>query len=728
MVCQVLRWLGVAELGRAQLVCRQWRDLIRGAERCDDHDHSSGADHVLKDSIADDLWRAAFLQTWPLPSLELAPTSELGSGNHTSEEEDDDDDDSKPSVRLADEEEDDAGGCAGGTDNDALLGGCRWMQIARERWILQKKNTTQPRAADEEGAEEDAIADDATKRNEKGFGDIVEQMRASVSELLEDPQQLTSAHAHAALSALAATVLYRAIKARYRIEPAHGMDDGESEYHAVEAVFYSLTTGEPVYVFYTYRYKALLIGHTPGVFGLLLLSGRWRPLRPGVVVVRPIDVASGGALVVGLLVLTPPPAAQQGQSRGEVERIDLIARRVFHDRRAQALGQVAAVEFEKVLSFLGLDLIPHVELLLVGEHDLLHALVLVVPPLHFDQQLLVGRPEQLIPRGQVGQLLEQEGGLAPPLLKRSLVLVDLMDHFLNVDAKLFELRKDLRRPLERCGVLLASVFDLLGRFLDALKPIVGQGERTRELLRPLADAGQVNISGLGARSTLEQVAELIAVRGDGKRNGGHGVGFVQLKRCLFCGVRQAEIDSNLGGVSSSLESFESGIYTLHDRIYIPMQFLHLSNFLHGLPLQLLYTLAIHKIVEVGMLAREKTLFETARLERIKDRLQRFVHLVASRFVRLQRSLHAIDSQSQLARELTYNLGLLVKLHRYELQAPVGDLQPLRALPSLVDRLLRLAKVGFRHGDHLCGLAQELFQGLCGVLPTSHDAWRECRRR
>lgn len=260
MVCQVLRWLGVAELGRAQLVCRQWRDLIRGAERCDDHDHSSGADHVLKDSIADDLWRAAFLQTWPLPSLELAPTSELGSGNHTSEEEDDDDDDSKPSVRLADEEEDDAGGCAGGTDNDALLGGCRWMQIARERWILQKKNTTQPRAADEEGAEEDAIADDATKRNEKGFGDIVEQMRASVSELLEDPQQLTSAHAHAALSALAATVLYRAIKARYRIEPAHGMDDGESEYHAVEAVFYSLTTGEPVYVFYTYRYKALETG------------------------------------------------------------------------------------------------------------------------------------------------------------------------------------------------------------------------------------------------------------------------------------------------------------------------------------------------------------------------------------------------------------------------------------------------------------------------------------
>jgi hypothetical protein len=65
-------------------------------------------------------------------------------------------------------------------------------------------------------------------------------------------------------------------------------------------------------------------------------------------------------------------------------------------------------------------LIPHVELLLVGEHDLLHALVLVVAPLHFDQQLLVGRPEQLIPRGQVGQLLEQECGLAPPLLKRSL--------------------------------------------------------------------------------------------------------------------------------------------------------------------------------------------------------------------------------------------------------------------------------------------------------------------
>jgi hypothetical protein len=32
-----------------------------------------------------------------------------------------------------------------------------------------------------------------------------------------------------------------------------------------------------------------------------------------------------------------------------------------------------------------------------------------------------------------------------------------MDHFLNVDAKLFELRKDLRRPLKRCGVLLASV-------------------------------------------------------------------------------------------------------------------------------------------------------------------------------------------------------------------------------------------------------------------------------
>jgi hypothetical protein len=38
------------------------------------------------------------------------------------------------------------------------------------------------------------------------------------------------------------------------------MDDGESEYHAVEAVFYRLTTGEPVYVFYTYRYKALETG------------------------------------------------------------------------------------------------------------------------------------------------------------------------------------------------------------------------------------------------------------------------------------------------------------------------------------------------------------------------------------------------------------------------------------------------------------------------------------
>jgi hypothetical protein len=38
------------------------------------------------------------------------------------------------------------------------------------------------------------------------------------------------------------------------------MDDGESEYHAIEAVFYSLTTGEPVYVSYTYRYKALEAG------------------------------------------------------------------------------------------------------------------------------------------------------------------------------------------------------------------------------------------------------------------------------------------------------------------------------------------------------------------------------------------------------------------------------------------------------------------------------------
>jgi hypothetical protein len=36
------------------------------------------------------------------------------------------------------------------------------------------------------------------------------------------------------------------------------------------------------------------------------------------------------------------------------------------------------------------------------------------------------------------------------------VFVDLMDHFLHVDAELFELREDLRRPLERCGVLLAS--------------------------------------------------------------------------------------------------------------------------------------------------------------------------------------------------------------------------------------------------------------------------------
>ena len=58
----------------------------------------------------------------------------------------------------------------------------------------------------------------------------------------------------------------------------------------------------------------------------------------------------------------------------------------------------------------------------------------------------------------------------------------------------------------------------------------------------------------------------------------------------------------------------------------PTAYLHLSDLLHGLPLQLLYTLAIHKIVEIGMLAREKALFEIARLERIKDRLQRFVHL------------------------------------------------------------------------------------------------------
>jgi hypothetical protein len=245
-VCHILRWLGVAELGRAQLVCRQWRGLIRGPERCD-HDDHSGTDHVLTDSIADDLWRAAFLQTWPLPPLQFEPTSELGSAKPTSDEDDDADDDSTPSVMLADEEEDDADQEAGGAENDDLLGGCRWMQIARERWILQKKSTPashtelnedliekarvrcavhvactdaiQPRDADEEDVEEDAIACNATKRNEKGSPpDIVEQLRASLSELLEDPKQLTSAHAHAALSALAATVLYQSIKARYRYQ------------------------------------------------------------------------------------------------------------------------------------------------------------------------------------------------------------------------------------------------------------------------------------------------------------------------------------------------------------------------------------------------------------------------------------------------------------------------------------------------------------------------------
>ncbi len=83
---------------------------------------------------------------------------------------------------------------------------------------MSRTDAIQPRDADEADVEEDSIACNATKRNEKGFGDIVEQLRASLSELLEDPQQLTSAHAYAALSALAATVLYQSIKARYRYQ------------------------------------------------------------------------------------------------------------------------------------------------------------------------------------------------------------------------------------------------------------------------------------------------------------------------------------------------------------------------------------------------------------------------------------------------------------------------------------------------------------------------------
>jgi hypothetical protein len=54
-------------------------------------------------------------------------------------------------------------------------------------------------------------------------------------------------------------------------------------------------------------------------------------------------------------------------------------------------------------------------------------------------------------------------------------------------------------------------------------------------------------------------------------------------------------------------------------------YLHLSYLLNGLPLQLLYTLVIHKIEEVRVLARE-ALVECARLELLKDPLQRFIHL------------------------------------------------------------------------------------------------------
>ena len=83
----------------------------------------------------------------------------------------------------------------------------------------------------------------------------------------------------------------------------------------------------------------------------------------------------------------------------------------------------------------------------------------------------------------------------------------------DVLVKLCRVVGRVRARVRACCVRVARVrrmvalpvFDLLGRFLDALKPIVGQGERTRELLRPLADAGQVNKSGLGARSTPADV-------------------------------------------------------------------------------------------------------------------------------------------------------------------------------------------------------------------------------
>jgi hypothetical protein len=124
VVCEVLQWFGVAELVHARLVCLAWRDLIASSLTSANinSDATATTDGQCGASTrggSQRLWRRAYFNTWPLPSLLLPATAAVGTGEPR-----------PPRLKQQDVSE-----------SESERHSVDWMAIAIERLKLQRQCT-----------------------------------------------------------------------------------------------------------------------------------------------------------------------------------------------------------------------------------------------------------------------------------------------------------------------------------------------------------------------------------------------------------------------------------------------------------------------------------------------------------------------------------------------------------------------------------------------------------